>query len=76
MAKINNRKAVQAAQHSAHMAGPGAPGVPGAPASAMPQAPGPRPSMTMGAPQMHHHHEHPGGPAGANEDVSGMFHSM
>jgi hypothetical protein len=72
MAKMTNRKAVQATNH---MAGPGGPAPPGVPNSAGLTAP-PRPqSMGMGGPQMHHHHEHPGGPQG-QDDVSGMFHQM
>ncbi|EKG15170.1 hypothetical protein MPH_07616 [Macrophomina phaseolina MS6] len=71
MAKINNRKAVQA-QHGGHMAGPGAP-APGVPNTAgIAGAPGARPTnMGMGGPQLHHHHEHPaGGAQGGPDDVS------
>jgi hypothetical protein len=77
MAKINNRKAVQAAQHQNHMAGPGGPaGMPGAggmgPGGAGAMA---KSSLGMGGPQLHHHHAHPDGNAqGGAEDVSGMFH--
>ncbi|KAJ6185782.1 hypothetical protein N7519_007083 [Penicillium mononematosum] len=74
MAKINRRQSVPA--QSAHMAqqspvGPPAPpGPPGPGMSAMP-APVPRPNlgpMSMGPPQMHHHHQPDGSP---NEEVSG-----
>ncbi|CAP94976.1 Pc21g00790 [Penicillium rubens Wisconsin 54-1255] len=74
MAKINRRQSVPA--QSAHMAqqspvGPPAPpGPPGPVMSAMP-APVPRPNlgpMSMGPPQMHHHHQPDGSP---NEEVSG-----
>ena len=74
MAKINNRK--QGAGHTPnHMAGPGGPpGIPGANAMAAPvQRPQPT-TMSMGGPQLHHHHAHPDGtPAGGTDDV-GMFH--
>ncbi|EON65684.1 hypothetical protein W97_04923 [Coniosporium apollinis CBS 100218] len=75
MAKISNRKAVQAAQHGTHMPGSGGPGAAGVsnPAGAgLAAGPGPRqPGMSMGGQQLHHHHEHPGGGApGSNEDVS------
>jgi hypothetical protein len=75
MAKINNRKAVAAQSHPAHMGGPGGPGPQGVPSTA--GIVGKMPSMSMAAPQMHHHHAHPdaNGPGG-NEDVSGMFHQM
>ncbi|PVH95262.1 hypothetical protein DM02DRAFT_537750 [Periconia macrospinosa] len=66
MAKMNNRKSVQAN----HMAGPGGPAAPGVPNSAGLPAPPPQQSMPMGAPQMHHHHEHPGGPQGGSNDGS------
>ncbi|KAJ5836676.1 hypothetical protein N7447_002702 [Penicillium robsamsonii] len=70
MAKINRRQSVPA--RSSHMAqqgpvGPGGPPGPGM--SAMP-APVPRPNlgpMSMGPPQMHHHHQPDGSP---NEEVS------
>ena len=75
MAKMNNRKAVSA-PHGTHMAGPGGPAAPGVPNSAGMPAPPQQPSMSMGGPQMHHHHEHPGGPQGGSNDVSGMFHQM
>lgn len=73
MAKMNNRKAVSAT-HGNHMAGPGGPAAPGVPNSAGMPAPPQQPSMSMGGPQMHHHHEHPAGPQGGSNDVSGMFH--
>ena len=76
MAKINRRQSVPA--QPTHMAQQGPVGPPAPPApgmSAMP-APVPRPSlgpMSMGPPQMHHHHQPDGSP---NEEVSGMFHHM
>ncbi|KAF2085354.1 hypothetical protein K490DRAFT_46728 [Saccharata proteae CBS 121410] len=73
MAKISNRKAVQAQQTGSHMAGPGGPGPAGVPNSAgIAAGQGPRPpNMGMGGPQLHHHHEHPGGGApGGPDDVS------
>jgi len=74
MAKISNRKAVQAAQHP-HMAGPSGPGAAGMPNPAgMAAGPGPmKPGVGMGGAQLHHHHENPGG---QGDDVSGMFHQM
>ncbi|KAF2264159.1 hypothetical protein CC78DRAFT_248170 [Lojkania enalia] len=69
MAKISNRKAVQAT-HPNHMAGPGGQGAPGVPNSAGLAAPPRQPNMGMGGPQMHHHHDHAGAPQGGNEDVS------
>ena len=74
MAKITNRKAVAATHPGNHMAGPGGPGAPGVPNSAGLSAPPRQPNMGMGGPQMHHHHEHPGGPQG--QDDVGMFHQM
>ncbi|KAI9874211.1 MAG: hypothetical protein M1830_010058, partial [Pleopsidium flavum] len=74
MAKINNRKAVQAAQHPTHMAGPGGPGPAGIPSSSgMAASSGRQPSsMVMGGPQLHHHHAHPDGNVpGGTDDVSG-----
>ncbi|KAJ4411828.1 hypothetical protein N0V91_000963 [Didymella pomorum] len=71
-AKMTTRKA-QANTHGAHMAGPGGPGAPGVPNSAPLAAP--RQSNMMGGPQMHHHHDHPGGPQGGSEDVSGNDYS-
>jgi len=77
MAKISNRKAVQATQHGGpQMAGPGGPGSAGMPQSAG-LAAAPRQPMGMGGQQLHHHHhEHPGGGPGGSDDVSGMFHQM
>jgi hypothetical protein len=69
-AKMNTRKAVSATPHGNHMAGPGGPGAPGVPNSAGMAAPPRQQNMGM-PPQMHHHHDHPGGPQG--DDVSGMF---
>jgi hypothetical protein len=69
---MTTRKA-QSSTHGNHMAGPGAPGVPN-PAGL--SAPPRQPNMGMGGPQMHHHHDHPGGPQGGADDVSGMFHQM
>ncbi|KAF1985490.1 hypothetical protein K402DRAFT_413322 [Aulographum hederae CBS 113979] len=67
MAKISNRKAVQA-QHGPHMAGPGGPGATGVPNSGG-LAAAPRPPM-MGSSMHHHHHEHSGGAPGGGDDVS------
>jgi hypothetical protein len=75
MAKMTTRKA-QSATHGNHMAGPGGPGAPGVPNSAGLTAPPRQPNMGMGGPQMHHHHDGPGGPHGGPDDVSGMFHQM
>ncbi|KAF1919473.1 hypothetical protein BDU57DRAFT_536456 [Ampelomyces quisqualis] len=69
MAKMTTRKA-QSSTHVPHMAGPGGPGAPGVPNSAGLAAPPRQPNMGMGAPQMHHHHDHPGGPQGGSDDVS------
>jgi len=81
MAKINTRKAVQAATHTPHMPGPGGP-------TGMPPSAGMGPSAatggmgkpnlgSMGGPQLHHHHAHPDGNApGGPDDGSGMFHQM
>jgi len=78
MAKINNRKAVQAATHTPHMAGPSGPtGMP--PSGNM--GPGGAGSMGkpslggMGGPQLHHHHNHPDGSTQGGDEV-GMFHQM
>ncbi|KAL4896089.1 hypothetical protein BDV59DRAFT_171995 [Aspergillus ambiguus] len=70
MAKINRRQTMPA-QPPAHMstATPVAPGIP----SASMAAPGPRPGLgplSMGPPQLHHHHAQPEGNAN-NEEVSG-----
>jgi hypothetical protein len=78
MAKINNRKAVQAATHPPHMAGPGAPtGMP--PSGNMGPGSGGnmgKPSLSgMGGPQLHHHHNHPDGSTQGGDEV-GMFHQM
>lgn len=79
MAKINNRKAVQAATHPQHMAGPSGPtGMP--PSGSMgPGGAGSmgKPSMSgMGGPQLHHHHaQHPDGSTQGGDEV-GMFHQM
>lgn len=55
------------------MAGPGAPGSTGVPGASngMP-APGARApgTISMGGPQLHHHHAHPDGSAPGQEDVS------
>lgn len=71
MAKLNNRKAVSA-QHANHLTGPPSAGVPGSTGLA------PTGSLSMGGPQLHHHHAHPSesGTAQSGEDVSGMFHQM
>ncbi|KAL5359395.1 hypothetical protein BJX96DRAFT_148331 [Aspergillus floccosus] len=70
MAKINRRQTMPP-QPPAHMATatPVAPGVASAPMA----APGPRPGLgpiSMGPPQLHHHHAQPEGSA-SNEEVSG-----
>ncbi|KAH8660832.1 hypothetical protein BGZ60DRAFT_471717 [Tricladium varicosporioides] len=72
MAKINNRKAVQAATHSPHMSGPSGPA--GMPPS---QNMGPGSAGSMGKPslggmgngQLHHHHAHPDGSTQGGDDV-------
>ncbi|KAF2015595.1 hypothetical protein BU24DRAFT_346688 [Aaosphaeria arxii CBS 175.79] len=64
-AKMNNRKAVNAS-HGNPMTGPGASG----PTGVSPGIPAPPQQMGMGGSQLHHHHEHPGGPPGRPEDVS------
>ncbi|KAI9772737.1 MAG: hypothetical protein M1840_000332 [Geoglossum simile] len=71
MAKINNRKAVQAAQHQNHMGAPAGPG-PTSVSSAGAMGPGGmKASLGIGGPQLHHHHAHPEGSApGGNDDVS------
>jgi len=78
MAKINNRKAVQAATHTPHMAGPSGPtGMP--PSGNMgPGGAGSmgKPSMSgIGGAQLHHHHNHPDGSTQGGDEV-GMFHQM
>ncbi|EGC47220.1 conserved hypothetical protein [Histoplasma capsulatum var. duboisii H88] len=66
MAKLNNRKAVSA-QHANHLTGPPSAGVPGSTGLA------PTGSLSMGGPQLHHHHAHPSesGTTQSGEDVSG-----
>jgi len=78
MAKINNRKAVQAQQHGPHMAGPSGPAAAGVPNPAGLASAGPgQPAMSMGGSQLiHHHHERQGGGPPGPDDVSGMFHQM
>ena len=78
MAKLNNRRQ---SHPPGQMAGPAgsapAPGVPSAPPMNAPLQRQPQPTMNMGNPQLHHHHNHPdGNPPNGNEDVSGMFHHM
>lgn len=72
MAKINNRRAVQA-QQTPHMGAPAPqPAVgPGPTGLAATGRPGPAPGMSIGGPTQLHHHHQPGGP---EQDVSGMFH--
>lgn len=75
MAKINRRQSVPAQSHMPQQGPVGPSGPPGPGMNAMP-APVPRPNlgpMSMGPPQMHHHHQPDGNP---NEEVSGMFHHM
>ncbi|KAF8860173.1 hypothetical protein BDZ45DRAFT_588639 [Acephala macrosclerotiorum] len=76
MAKINNRKAVQAATHTPHMAGPSGPT--GMPPSGNMGGGGPggagnmgKPSSLsgMGGPQLHHHHNHPDGQTQGGDEV-------
>ena len=79
MAKINNRKAVQAAVHNPHMAGPSGPtGMPAA-GNMGPGAAGNMGKPSLGGmgpgPQLHHHHNHPDGSTQGGDDV-GMFHQM
>ena len=76
-AKLNTRTKV-AAQHPSHMAAPSGLGAGVSTgntsmAAPAPRAPGP---ISMGGPQLHHHHAHPDGAAPGQEDVSGMFHHM
>jgi hypothetical protein len=71
-AKMSRRQSVPAQSHMPP--GAGAP-LPGPGMAAMPGPP-PRPNlgpMSMGPPQMHHHHQPDGSP---NEEVSGMFQHM
>ncbi|PCD32871.1 hypothetical protein AU210_009107 [Fusarium oxysporum f. sp. radicis-cucumerinum] len=82
MAKMNQRKQVQASPHpgAAHMPGPSGPsGMPGGPG---PMGPGPaamgKPGLgSMGQP-MHHHQPgaHPDGTGQSGGDEVGMFHQM
>ena len=81
MAKINNRKQTHTPNHMAGPGGPGGtvapPGVPSANPMAPPLQRQPQSNMSMGNPQLHHHHNHPDGSSqGGPEDVSGMFHQM
>jgi hypothetical protein len=72
-AKMSRRQSVPAQSHMPP--GAGAP-LPGPGMAAMPGPPPPRPNlgpMSMGPPQMHHHHQPDGSP---NEEVSGMFQHM
>ena len=77
MAKINNRKQVQATVHP-QMADPSVPRL--LPPSGMGSTGGQsgmgKPGLgNMGGPQLHHHHAHPDGNSqGGADDVSGMFH--
>ncbi|KAF2104638.1 hypothetical protein NA57DRAFT_30561 [Rhizodiscina lignyota] len=76
MAKISNRKAVQAQQHGPpHMAGPGGPAAPGVgPQSAgipTPGAPRQAPGLGIGGPQQLHHHHQSGPQSASEQDVSG-----
>jgi hypothetical protein len=82
MAKMNQRKQVQASPHpgAAHMPGPSGPsGMPGGPG---PMGPSPasmgKPALgSMGQP-MHHHQpgSHPDGTGQGGQDEVGMFHQM
>ncbi|KAI0467380.1 hypothetical protein F4859DRAFT_506758 [Xylaria cf. heliscus] len=69
MAKMNNRKTVQA--HSTHIPGPGGPtgmSTPGAigPGSAAPLG---KPGLSSMSSQMHHHHAHEGNAPGGGDEV-------
>jgi hypothetical protein len=77
-AKLNNRSKV-ASQQTSQMTGTGVPGSAGMPGpSPGMAAPGARPpsNMTLGNPQLHHHHAHPDGNVPGPGDVSGMFHHI
>lgn len=74
MAKLNKRHSAPLPTPHMAAASPVAPGLPG---PAMP-APSPRPSigpLSMGPPQLHHHHAQADGSAN-HEEVSGMFHQI
>ncbi|KAM3083710.1 hypothetical protein ACMFMG_002180 [Clarireedia jacksonii] len=71
MAKISNRKAVQAATHQPHMTGPSPTGMP-ASSNMGPGATGSmgKPNLSgMGGPQLHHHHAHPDGNTQGGDEV-------
>lgn len=72
-AKLHRRQSVPAATPHMATAGPVGPGLPAT--AAMP-GPVPRPSigpLTMGPPQLHHHHAAPDGSPKMEDGVSGMF---
>jgi hypothetical protein len=78
-AKMETRKG-QAPRPGAPMAAPPGPVPAGVPnPTGMAAGPGgprqPAVGMGMGS-QIHHHHEHPGGPQGGPEDVNGTFRRM
>ncbi|KAJ5794933.1 hypothetical protein N7457_001532 [Penicillium paradoxum] len=70
-AKMNRRQSVPAQSHMPPQGPTSQSGLPGPGMSAMSAPPAPRPSLgpiSMGPPQMHHHHQPEGSP---NEEVSG-----
>ena len=73
MAKMNNRKAVQAS-HPAHMSGPTPTGIPAPGAMGPGGAPMGKPGIGSMGP-MHHQHAHEGSAPGGGDEV-GMFHQM
>lgn len=75
-AKISRRSSMPAPTPHMAAAGPVGSGLSGAP---MPAPPGPRhsvPSLTMGPPQLHHHHAQPDGSPKLDVGVSGMSYQM
>ncbi|KOS22557.1 hypothetical protein ESCO_002371 [Escovopsis weberi] len=81
MAKMNNRKQVQAAPHpGAHMSGPGGPqSIPNGPPPMSAAAAGTMGKSAMGGmgqPMHHHHAVHHEGAAPSGGDEVGMFHQM
>ncbi|KAI1631033.1 hypothetical protein F4809DRAFT_654340 [Biscogniauxia mediterranea] len=74
MAKMNNRKAVQA-PHPAHMSGPSGPAGMSTPGAMGPGAGAPmgKPGLSNMGPQMHHHHAHEGGAQGGGDEVVALL---
>ncbi|KAI0203388.1 hypothetical protein F4808DRAFT_449317 [Astrocystis sublimbata] len=70
MAKMNNRKTVQA--HSPHIPGPGGPPGMSTPGSIGPGSAAPlgKPGMSSMSSQMHHHHAHEGSAPGGGDEVA------